>query len=222
MPAIPGKRKTPLQGKEAIMGFELPELPYPKNALEPHISARTMEFHHGKHHNTYVTTANQLIQGTSFEGQPLEEVIRKTMGDAEKTKIFNNAAQVWNHTFFWNCMKPDGGGAPTGTIAERIRSDFGSHEKFAEALKNAGTTQFGSGWAWLVLKEGKLEVIKTANADTPIAHGIEPVLTVDVWEHAYYLDYQNKRADFLDAFIGNLINWDFANSRMESLMAMST
>jgi superoxide dismutase, Fe-Mn family len=204
------------------MGFELPELPYAKDALEPHLSARTLEFHHGKHHNTYVTTANKLIEGTPLDGQPLEEVIRRTAGDPEKTKIFNNAAQVWNHSFFWNCMKPGGGGTPNGPIAERIQSDFGGHQKFAEALKNAGTSQFGSGWAWLVLKDGKLEVMKTANADTPIAHGIEPVLTVDVWEHAYYLDYQNKRADFLDAFIGNLINWDFANSRMESLMAMST
>jgi superoxide dismutase, Fe-Mn family len=204
------------------MAFELPDLPYPKDALEPHVSARTLEFHHGKHHEKYVSTANELIKGTPLEGKPLEEVIRTSAKDPEKTKIFNNAAQVWNHTFFWSCMKPGGGGAPSGPIAEKIQSDFGSVEKFAEAFKKAGVEQFGSGWAWLVLKKGKLEVMKTANADTPIAHGIEPVLTVDVWEHAYYLDYQNKRPDFLDAFIKHLINWEFANSRIESLMSVAT
>jgi superoxide dismutase, Fe-Mn family len=199
------------------MAFELPDLPYPKDALEPHLSARTLEFHHGKHHQTYVTTANKLIESTPLEGLSLEDVIRKSAGDPEKVKIFNNTAQVWNHTFFWSCMKPGGGGAPNGTIAEKLRSDFGGHEQFAGALKDAGTGQFGSGWAWLVLKNGRLEVMKTANADTPIAHGLEPLLTVDVWEHAYYLDYQNKRADYLDVFIKNLINWDFVNSRLESL-----
>jgi superoxide dismutase, Fe-Mn family len=204
------------------MAFELPDLPYPKDALEPHVSARTLEFHHGKHHEKYVSTANELIKGTPLEGKPLEEVIKNSAKDPEKTKLFNNAAQVWNHTFFWSCMKPGGGGAPSGQIAEKIQSDFGSVEKFAEAFKKAGVEQFGSGWAWLVLKNGKLEVMKTANADTPIAHGIEPVLTVDVWEHAYYLDYQNRRPDFLDAFIKHLINWEFANSRIESLMSMAT
>jgi superoxide dismutase, Fe-Mn family len=204
------------------MAFELPDLPYPKNALEPHVSARTLEFHHGKHHEKYVSTANDLIKGTPLEGMPLEEVIKNSSKDPEKKKIFNNAAQVWNHTFFWNCMKPGGGGSPTGPIAEKIQSDFGSYEKFAEAFKKAGVEQFGSGWAWLVLRNGKLEVMKTANADTPIAHGIEPILTVDVWEHAYYLDYQNKRPDFLDAFIKHLINWEFANTRIESRMSMAT
>jgi Fe-Mn family superoxide dismutase len=194
------------------MTIALPELPYPKNALAPHISERTLDFHHGKHHNTYVTNLNKLIEGTELAGEKLESIIEKTAGDSSKAGIFNNAAQVWNHSFYWQSMKPNGGGPPTGAIAEKISADFGSYEKFAEELKNAGFTQFGSGWAWLILKGGKLEIIKTANADTPIAHGLNPVLTVDVWEHAYYLDYQNRRPDYLSAFIEHLINWDFVNS----------
>jgi Fe-Mn family superoxide dismutase len=194
------------------MPITLPELPYAKNALAPLISERTLDFHHGKHHSTYVVNVNKLIEGTDLANETLENIIKKTVGDASKVGIFNNAAQVWNHTFYWHSMKPNGGGLPTGAIAQKINADFGSYEKFAEELKNAGFTQFGSGWAWLVLKNGKLEVMKTANADTPIAHGLKPVLTVDVWEHAYYLDYQNRRADYLDAFIKSLINWDFANS----------
>jgi Fe-Mn family superoxide dismutase len=163
------------------MTIALPELPYPKNALAPHISERTLDFHHGKHHNTYVTNLNKLIEGTELAGEKLESIIEKTAGDSSKAGIFNNAAQVWNHSFYWQSMKPNGGGPPTGAIAEKISADFGSYEKFAEELKNAGFTQFGSGWAWLILKGGKLEIIKTANADTPIAHGLNPVLTVDVW-----------------------------------------
>lgn len=194
------------------MPVTLPELPYAKNALAPHISESTLDFHHGKHHNTYVVNLNKLIEGTDLANETLENIIKKTVGDAAKVGIFNNAAQVWNHTFYWHSMKPKGGGPPTGAIADKIKADFGSYKKFAEELKNAGFTQFGSGWAWLILKNGKLEVTKTSNADTPIAHGLKPVLTVDVWEHAYYLDHQNRRADYLDAFIANLINWDFANS----------
>jgi Fe-Mn family superoxide dismutase len=194
------------------MTITLPELPYPKNALAPHISERTLDFHHGKHHNTYVTNLNKLIEGTELAGEKLESIIEKTAGDSSKAGIFNNAAQVWNHSFYWQSMKPNGGGPPTGAIAEKINADFGSYEKFAEKLKNAGFTQFGSGWAWLILRDDKLEIIKTANADTPVAHGLNPVLTVDVWEHAYYLDYQNRRPDYLSAFIDHLINWDFANS----------
>lgn len=197
------------------MAITLPELPYPKDALEPHISEKTLDFHHGKHHNTYVVNINKLIEGTDLANEILENIIKKTAGDSAKMGIFNNAAQVWNHSFYWQCMKPKGGGAPKGPVAEKIKADFGSHEKFAEEFKNAGFTQFGSGWAWLILKDGKLEIMKTPNADTPIAHGVKPVLTVDVWEHAYYLDYQNRRADYLSAFVENLINWDFVNSCLE-------
>lgn len=194
------------------MAIELPSLPYAKDALEPHISARTLEFHHEKHHNTYVVNANKFIEGTDLAGENLESIVNKTAGDEGKIPVFNNAAQVWNHSFYWQCMKPNGGGQPSGDVAAKINADFGSYEKFAEEFKTAGFTQFGSGWAWLVLKDGKLELMKTANADTPIAHGLKPLLTVDVWEHAYYLDYQNRRADYLSAFVENLINWEFVNS----------
>lgn len=194
------------------MTITLPELPYGKGDLAPHITEKTIDFHYGKHHKTYVTNLGKLIEGTELENEALENIIKKTVGDKAKAGIFNNAAQVWNHTFYWHSMKPNGGGSPTGQIAEKIKADFGSYEKFVEEFKNAGLTQFGSGWAWLVLKDGKLQVTKTANADTPLAHGLKPLLTADVWEHAYYLDYQNKRADYLDVFIKNLINWDFANS----------
>lgn len=197
------------------MTIALPNLPFEKNALTPHISEQTIEIHYGKHHNAYVVNTNKLIEGTDLSGQGLEAIITKTSKDASKTSIFNNAAQVWNHSFYWNCMKPGGGGLPSGAIAKKIDSDFGSYDKFIEQFKNAGVTQFGSGWAWLVLKEGRLEIMKTSNADTPLAHGLKPILTVDVWEHAYYLDYQNRRPDYLGAFIDHLINWDFANSLME-------
>lgn len=194
------------------MALILPNLPYPKNALEPHISARTLEFHHDKHHNAYVDTGNKLIAGTEFEKLEPEAILKKIVGDASKAGMFNNVAQAWNHSFYWKCMKPGGGGAPTGPVAQRINADFGSPAKFAEELKNAGVTQFGSGWAWLVEDGGKLKITKTSNADTPIAHGLKPVLVVDVWEHAYYLDYQNRRPDYLTTFIEKLINWDFVNS----------
>jgi Fe-Mn family superoxide dismutase len=194
------------------MPLVLPELPYAKDALEPHISARTLEFHHGKHHNAYVVNGNKLIAGTDLEKADIEEIIKKTAGDSQRAGIFNNAAQVWNHSFYWQCMKPDGGGAPKGKLADKIKADFGSFEKFIEELKTAGATQFGSGWAWLVLKDDRLKVVKTANADNPIVHGQKPLLTVDVWEHAYYLDYQNRRPDYLSVFVENLINWDFVSS----------
>ncbi len=196
------------------MPIVLPPLPYAKDALAPHLSAQTLEFHHDKHHNAYVTNANKLIEGTEFAGMDEESIIKKTAGDASKVGIFNNVAQAWNHTFYWNCMKPNGGGAPTGAVAQKINADFGSYDKFVEEFKNAGVTQFGSGWAWLVLKDGKLEVMKTLNADNPIAHGLKPLLTADVWEHAYYLDYQNRRPDYLATFVEKLINWDFVNSRL--------
>jgi Fe-Mn family superoxide dismutase len=196
------------------MAITLPGIPYEKNALEPHISAKTLEFHYGKHHNAYVVNANKLIEGTEHEDQDLETIIKKTAGNASKAGIFNNTAQVWNHTFYWNSMKAGGGGKPTGAIAKKIDSAFGSFDKFVEEFKNAGATQFGSGWAWLVAEGDTLKVIKTANADTPIAHGMRPLLTVDVWEHAYYLDYQNRRPDYLTTFVNQLINWDFANANL--------
>jgi Fe-Mn family superoxide dismutase len=190
------------------------DLPYPKDALEPYISARTFEFHYGKHHKAYVDNANKMLEGSDLAGKDLVAIIQAAAKDPAKKGLFNNTAQAWNHAFFWKCMKPGGGGKPGGRIAERISADFGSYEKFAEAFKNAGATQFGSGWAWLVEKSGKLELLQSANADTPIAQGIKPLLVVDVWEHAYYLDYQNRRPDFLQAFIDHLINWDFVNANL--------
>jgi Fe-Mn family superoxide dismutase len=187
------------------MPFTLPQLPYAKDALEPHMSANTFSFHHEKHHNAYVTNLNKLIEGTEFANASLEEIIAKSEGGT-----FNNAAQVWNHTFFWNSMKPNGGGKPSGELAKKIDEDFGSFDKFKEEFANAGATQFGSGWAWLVKDSGKLKVVKTPNAETPIRTGQTPILTIDVWEHAYYLDYQNRRPDFIQVFLNNLVNWDFA------------
>ena len=191
------------------MAFELPALPYAPTALEPHISARTFEFHHGKHHNAYVTNLNTLTKDTPFADKSLTEIILATAGDAARAGLFNNAAQVWNHTFFWNCMKPGGGGAPTGDLAARINATFGSLDKFKEEFKNNAVGQFGSGWGWLVMEGGTLKLTRTANADLPMAHGQTALLTVDVWEHAYYLDYQNRRPDFVQAFLDHLVNWDF-------------
>lgn len=196
------------------MSVPYPDLPYAKDALEPYISARTFEFHHGKHHKAYVDNANKMLEGSDLAGKDLVAIIQAAAKDPAKKGLFNNTAQAWNHAFFWQCMKKGGGGKPTGKIAERIAADFGSYEKFAEAFKNAGATQFGSGWAWLVEKNGKLEITQSANADTPVAQGIKPLLVVDVWEHAYYLDYQNRRPDFLQAFIDHLINWDFVNANL--------
>ncbi|HRY37708.1 MAG TPA: superoxide dismutase, partial [Smithellaceae bacterium] len=172
------------------------------------------EFHHGKHHKTYVDNLNKLIAGTDLEAKSLEEIIKIAVKDPAKVGIFNNAAQSWNHSFYWKCLKPQAGGAPTGTIAAKINATFGSHDKFVEELKNAGTTQFGSGWAWLVMDGSDLKITKTPNADTPLAHGQKALLTIDVWEHAYYLDYQNRRPDYLAAVIQNLINWDFVNANL--------
>ncbi|GAU07779.1 superoxide dismutase [Desulfoplanes formicivorans] len=197
------------------MAITLPELPYAKDALAPVISAQTLEFHHGKHHNAYVTNANKLLAGTDLEGQDMESIIKKTAGDTSRVGIFNNTAQAFNHSFYWQCMKPGGGGAPTGPIAERINAAFGSYEAFAEQFKTAGATQFGSGWAWLVQDGSDLKIMKTPNADTPLAHGLKPLLTVDVWEHAYYLDYQNRRPDYLAAFLDKLVNWDFVNANLK-------
>jgi Fe-Mn family superoxide dismutase len=192
----------------------LPELPYAKDALAPVISANTLEFHHGKHHKAYVDNLNKLVAGTDLAEADLETVIIKVAGDPARAGIFNNAAQVWNHSFYWKCLKAGGGGTPTGAVAAKIAAVWGSYEKFADELKNAGVTQFGSGWAWLVVDGGQLKITKTANADTPIAHGVKPLLTLDVWEHAYYLDYQNRRPDYLGAVIARLIDWDFVNANL--------
>lgn len=191
------------------MTLELPPLPYDQKALEPHISANTLSFHYGKHHAAYVTNYNNLVKDTALAGKALEDVIKEVAGDSSKIGVFNNGAQVWNHTFFWNSMKPNGGGKPSGELASKIDADLGGYDKFIADFKTAGTTQFGSGWAWLVLDKGKLAITKTANADTPLAHGQTALFTIDVWEHAYYLDYQNRRPDFLAVVLEKLVNWDF-------------
>jgi Fe-Mn family superoxide dismutase len=192
------------------MAFTLPPLPYDKTALAPHISAETLEYHHGKHHNAYVTNLNKLIEGKPEASLSLEEIIKSSEGG-----IFNNAAQIWNHTFYWSSMKPNGGGLPTGDLAQAINRDFGSFEKFSEEITNAAVTQFGSGWAWLVVADGKLSVTKTPNADLPMKHGQTALLTIDVWEHAYYIDYRNLRPKYVETFLKSLANWDFAAENLK-------
>jgi Fe-Mn family superoxide dismutase len=189
-------------------------LPFEENALEPHISARTLGFHYGKHHAAYVKNANELLKGTDLAGRKPEEIIKITAGAPDKAGIFNNVAQAWNHAFFWHCLKPGGGGEPKGKLAELMKSSFGGFGAFKEAFTKAATTQFGSGWAWLVHDGGKLQIVKTPNAGTPVADGKKAIFTIDVWEHAYYLDYQNKRPDFVKAVLEKLANWDFAASRL--------
>ncbi len=193
------------------MAFELPALPYAKDALAPHISAETIEFHYGKHHQTYVTNLNNLIPGTEFEGLSLEDIVKKSSGG-----IFNNAAQVWNHTFYWNSLSPNGGGAPTGGLANAIDRTFGSFEKFKEEFTKTAVTTFGSGWAWLVKNpNGTLELVSTSNAGSPLTAGQTPLLTCDVWEHAYYIDFRNLRPKYLEAFWA-LVNWEFASANYEA------
>jgi Fe-Mn family superoxide dismutase len=188
------------------MPVSLPPLPYDKSALAPHISAETLEYHHGKHHNAYVTNLNKLLEGKPEASKSLEDIILSSDGG-----VFNNAAQVWNHTFYWSSMKPNGGGEPKGDLADAIKRDFGSFEKFAQAFSDAAATQFGSGWAWLVLgADKKLAVTKTGNADLPLKHGQKALLTIDVWEHAYYIDYRNARPKYIETFLKSLANWDFA------------
>ncbi len=196
------------------MAYQLPTLPYEQNALEPHISAETLGFHHGKHHASYVSKYNAAVEGTELDSKSIEDVIKAIAGDASKSGLFNNAAQAWNHSFYWQCMKPNGGGKPSGDLAAKIDADFGSYDKFVEAFKSAGGTQFGSGWAWLVLDNGTLKVTKTLNAGNPITEGVTPLLTMDVWEHAYYLDYQNRRPDYITTFLDKLVNWDFVAQNM--------
>lgn len=204
--------------KDSTMTIELPPLPYDKNALEPHISGKTLEFHHGKHHKAYVDKTNELIKGTDLEGKSLEEIIKAAHKDSSKAALFNNSAQVWNHTFYWNSLSSKGGGKPSGDLLKKIEADFGSYDKFAEEFKAAGVGQFGSGWAWLVLDGDKLKVTKTPNADLPLVHGQTAILTADVWEHAYYLDYQNRRPDYLGVFLEKLANWEFAAANLKAAM----
>ncbi len=192
------------------MAFTLPPLPYDKAALAPHISAETLEFHHGKHHQAYVTNLNKLLEGKPEADKSLEDIIKTAEGP-----VFNNAAQVWNHTFYWQSMKPNGGGAPTGDLLAAITRDFGSVEKLVEEMSNAAVTQFGSGWAWLVEANGKLAVTKTGNADLPMKHGQKALLTIDVWEHAYYIDYRNARPKYVETFFKSLANWDFALANLK-------
>lgn len=193
------------------MAFTLPELPYAKDALAPHLTAETLEFHHGKHHNAYVVNLNKLLEGKPEAEKSLEEIILSSDGG-----VFNNAAQIWNHTFYWKSMKPNGGGEPTGDLKAAIDRDFGSFAKFKEEFTAAATTQFGSGWAWLVLENGKLKVTKTGNADLPMKHGQKAILTCDVWEHAYYIDYRNLRPKYVETFLTSLVNWDFALENFKS------
>jgi superoxide dismutase, Fe-Mn family len=188
----------------------LPPLPWADNALEPVISAKTISFHYGKHHKTYVDTVNKMIAGTELADMTLEKLIGATAGKADKAGVFNNAAQVWNHTFYWNSLRAKGGGEPPSVLKQKIDSSFGSVDACKKELSAAAVGQFGSGWAWLVADGGALKIVKTADAETPITQGLRPLLTVDVWEHAYYLDYQNKRVDYVNAVLDKLINWEFA------------
>jgi len=198
------------------MVLELPDLPYVLDALSPHLNAKTLALHHGKHHQAYVTKANELIDGSEFAEMDLVDIIKATAGKADHAALFNNAAQAWNHTFYWHSMKPEGGGVPTGAIAAKIATDLGGYENFKESFSRAGTTQFGSGWAWLTLRGGRLEVTQTPDAENPLASGAVPLLTMDVWEHAYYLDFQNRRSDYVKTFLQHLVNWDFVNQNLTS------
>ena len=196
------------------MTFELPDLPYPYDALEPHVSAETLRYHHGKHHATYVEKLNGLLAESHLAGKSLEDVILAAAEEPGHRAIFNNAAQVWNHTFYWNCMTPNGGGAPTGDLAAKIEADFHGFDHFRTGFRAAAANQFGSGWAWLVLEDGKLRITATPNAEPPMVHGQHALLTCDVWEHAYYLDYQNRRPDYIDVFLEKLVNWKFVEQKL--------
>ena len=197
------------------MSFELPSLPYANDALAPYMSAETLDFHHGKHHQTYVTNLNNLLKDHELQSSSLEDIVVKSSKDASMAGIFNNAGQHWNHILFWKCMKPKGGGALPGKLEKRISSDFGSVDKFKEQFIQAGVTQFGSGWAWLAIDKGKLIVTKTANASNPLVNNMKPILGCDVWEHSYYVDYRNRRPDYLKSFIENLVNWEFVESQLD-------
>ena len=197
------------------MSFELPSLPYANDALAPYMSAETLDFHHGKHHQTYVTNLNNLLKDNELQGASLEDIVVKSSKDTSMAGIFNNAGQHWNHILFWQCMKPNGGGFIPSELEGRLNSDFGSVEQFKEAFIQAGTTQFGSGWAWLAIDNGKLVVTKSPNASNPLVDGMKPILGCDVWEHSYYIDYRNKRPDYLKAFLDSLVNWEFVASQLD-------
>ena len=197
------------------MSFELPSLPYANDALAPYMSAETLDFHHGKHHQTYVTNLNNLLKDNELQGTSLEDIVVKSSKDTSMAGIFNNAGQHWNHILFWQCMKPNGGGSIPSELEARLNSDFGSVDQFKEAFIQAGTTQFGSGWAWLAIDNGKLLVTKSANASNPLVDGMKPILGCDVWEHSYYIDYRNKRPDYLKAFLDSLVNWEFVASQLD-------
>jgi superoxide dismutase, Fe-Mn family len=198
------------------LAFTLPALPYAQEALEPYVSARTMDFHYSKHHQAYVDNLNKLVAGTPWAaGRPLERVVLESAGTADKTAVFNNAAQAWNHAFFWRSMKRGGGGLPAGRLMDLIGKSFGAFDEFKNAFLTAAVAQFGSGWVWLVQEDDALKIVKTSNADTPMAHGQTALVTCDVWEHAYYLDYQNRRKDFVQAFLDHLANWEFAASQLK-------
>jgi Fe-Mn family superoxide dismutase len=196
--------------RAAAAPLGLAPLPYPENALDPYLSANTVSVHYGKHHRGYVDTANKLVAGTNLADLPLEKLVMAVSRDPNQSRLFNAAAQVWNHDFYWKSMRPKGGGKPSGELAARIDRSFGGWDQFRAALVEAATTQFGSGWAWVVESASLIEVQKSSNADTPIIHGFKALLTIDVWEHAYYLDYQNRRADYVNAWLDHLVNWDFA------------
>lgn len=202
--------------------FTLPPLPWAENALDPVVSARTIGLHYGKHHRAYVNNLNGLVAGTPMADMPLEKVILESAGKDDKRKVFNNAAQVWNHTFFWNCLKPGGGGAPRGGLAQRIDAELGGYEKFKKDFADAAVNCFGSGWAWLVEQNGKLAITATSNAGTPMTTGGKALLTIDVWEHAYYVDYENRRPEFVNAVIDKLLNWDFAQQQMDQAASRAT
>ena len=197
------------------MSFELPSLPYANDALAPYMSAETLDFHHGKHHQTYVTNLNNLLKDNELQGASLEDIVVKSSKDTSMAGIFNNAGQHWNHILFWQCMKPNGGGSIPSELEARLNSDFGSVDQFKEAFIQAGTTQFGSGWAWLAIDNGKLVVTKSANASNPLVDGMKPILGCDVWEHSYYIDYRNRRPEYLDKFLENLVNWEFVESLLD-------
>ena len=197
------------------MTFELPSLPYANDALAPYMSSETLDFHHGKHHQTYVTNLNNLVKDTDMQDLSLEEIVVKSSKDSSMAGIFNNAGQHWNHILFWQCMKPNGGGSMPSELESRITSDLGGIDQFKEAFIQAGTTQFGSGWAWLAIDNGKLVVTKSPNASNPLVDGMKPILGCDVWEHSYYIDYRNKRPDYLKAFLDSLVNWEFVASQLD-------
>jgi len=199
---------------EDLMEYKLPPLPYAMDALEPALSKETLEYHYGKHHRAYVKELNNLIKGTEFENATLEQIIRESSGP-----LFNNAAQTWNHTFFWNCLAPRGGGKPTGALAQAINDKWGSYAQFREAFSKSAVGNFGSGWTWLVVQSDGVAIVNTDDADNPLTKDDEPLLTIDVWEHAYYIDYRNERPKFVEAFLKNLVNWDFAQRNYENALS---